>query len=95
MRMKNTHALVVLILLANVTVLVGQNADDRGKLTTAPVFTGLIRQESENKLSSPRDPNVVLEFGSSFRHLGGQKFVLYGVADTEQHFFVEATQKTV
>jgi hypothetical protein len=34
---------------------------------------------------------MILQFGSSFRHLGGQKFVLYGVADTEQHFFVEAT----
>lgn len=23
------------------------------------------------------------------QYIGGQKFILYGVADTEQHFFVE------
>ena len=32
-----------------------------------------------------------MRFDPSFRHIGGQKFVLCGVADTEQHFFVETT----
>ncbi len=64
---------------------------DRGRLTTDPVYTGLPRSVSENKLFSHRDPSVVMRFDPSFRHIGGQKFVLYGVADTEQHFFVETT----
>ena len=64
---------------------------DRGRLTTDPVYTGLSRSVSDNELFSPRDPGVVMRFDPSFRHIGGQKFVLYGVADTEQHFFVETT----
>ncbi len=64
---------------------------DRGRLTTEPVYTGLSRSVSENRLFSNRDPSVVMRFDRSFRHIGGQKFVLYGTADTEQHFFVETT----
>ncbi len=64
---------------------------DRGRWTTEAEYTGLARSVSENDLVSPEDPEVVMRFGPSFRHLGGQKFVLYGVADTEQHFFVETT----
>ena len=64
---------------------------NRERLTTDPVYTGLSRSVSENELFSPRDPSVVMQFDPSFRHIGGQKFVLYGVADTEQHFFIETT----
>ena len=64
---------------------------DRASLTTEPVYTGLSRSVSKNGLFSPRDPSVVMRFDPSFRHIGGQKFVLYGVADTEQHFFLETT----
>jgi len=64
---------------------------DRGRFTTEPQFTGLSRTASGNDLLSKNDPPAILRFGPSFRHLGGQKFVLYGVADTEQHFFVETT----
>lgn len=62
---------------------------DRGRFTTDPVFTALGRSVSGNDLISNSDPAVILRFGASFRYVGGQKFVLYGVADTEQHFFVE------
>ena len=64
---------------------------DRGKLTTEAQYTGLARSVTDNALVSDRDPAVVMRFDPSFRHVGGQKFVLYGVADTEQHFFVETT----
>jgi len=64
---------------------------DRGRWTTEAEYTGLARSVTENELSSGRDPAVIMQFGPAFRHLGGQKFVLYGVADTEQHFFVETT----
>ncbi|MCH7830986.1 MAG: hypothetical protein IIB75_10580 [Proteobacteria bacterium] len=64
---------------------------DRGLLTTDPVYNSLLRSVSENRLFSPRDPSLSMQFDSSFRYIGGQKFVLYGVADTEQYFFVETT----
>ncbi len=64
---------------------------DRGRFTTEPEYTGLKRSVSGNELVSPRDPAAVLRFDPAYRYLGGQKFVLYGVADTEQHFFVETT----
>lgn len=64
---------------------------DRGRFTTAPEYTGLSRTVSGNDLVSEHDPAAVLRFDPSFRYLGGQTFILYGVADTEQHFFVETT----
>ena len=30
-----------------------------------------------------------MTFDERFEHIGGQKFILYGTADVEQHFFVE------
>ncbi len=62
---------------------------DPGSLTTEPEFTGLTRTVSGNDLVSDHDPSAVLRFDPAFRYVGGQKFVLYGVADTEQHFFIE------
>ncbi len=64
---------------------------DRGRFTTEPEYTGLGRTVSGNDLVSDHDPAAILRFDPAFDHLGGQKFVLYGVADTEQHFFVETT----
>ena len=65
---------------------------DRGRFTTEPVFTDLGRSASGNELVSTYDPAAVLTFGDDYRYLGGQKFILYGVADTEQHFFVETSE---
>ena len=62
---------------------------DRGRFTTEPVFTDLGRSVTGNDLVSDYDPALTLRFDAAFRHIGGQEFVLYGVADTEQHFFVE------
>ena len=62
---------------------------DRGRFTTEPEFTNLGRSAVGNDLVSEYDPPSTLRFAESFRHVGGQKFILYGVADTEQHFFVE------
>ena len=41
-------------------------------------------------LTSKEMPAVQLEFNSAFKYAGSQSFVLYGVANAEQHFFVEA-----
>jgi len=62
---------------------------DRGRFTTDPVYTGLERSASGNDLVSNQDPAAILRFDPAFRHLGGQRFILYGVAEVEQHFFVE------
>ena len=62
---------------------------DRGRFTTPPEFSGLLRTANGQDLISPADPAVALRFDPAFRHIGGQKVILYGVADTEQHFFVE------
>lgn len=64
---------------------------DRGRFTTEPEFTNLGRSVSGNDLISGYDPAATLRFAPAYRHLGGQKFILYGNADTEQHFFVETT----
>lgn len=62
---------------------------DRGRFTTPAEYTNLARTVDGNNLVSTFDPSVVLRFAPEYEYLGGQKFVLYGVADTEQHFFVE------
>ena len=41
-------------------------------------------------LTSDREPRVRIRFGKGFRYVGGQSFVLYDVANAEQHFFVDA-----
>ncbi|MDX1429013.1 MAG: hypothetical protein R3282_01945 [Rhodothermales bacterium] len=64
---------------------------DRGRFTTEAEYTGLRRTVTAQDLTSPVDPAATLSFDDAFRHIGGQKFILYGVADTEQHFFVETT----
>jgi hypothetical protein len=48
------------------------------------------RTVSGQILSSGRDPTARLEFTSNFKYMGSQRFILYGVADAEQHFFVDA-----
>jgi hypothetical protein len=41
-------------------------------------------------LTSDETPRVRIRFGTEFKYAGGQSFVLYDVANAEQHFFVEA-----
>ncbi|NNC98947.1 MAG: hypothetical protein HKN85_02070 [Gammaproteobacteria bacterium] len=62
---------------------------ERGRLTTAAQYTNLSRTFSGSDLISSIDPALTLRFDEKYQYLGGQKFVLYGVADTEQHFLVE------
>ena len=44
-------------------------------------------------LTSKEMPAVQLEFDKSFKYLGNQSFVLYDVANAEQHFFVDADKE--
>ena len=64
---------------------------DRGTLTTTPTFDDLARTVSGNSIQSQFDPAATVSFSDEYEYIGGQKFVLYGVADTEQYFFVEKT----
>lgn len=41
-------------------------------------------------LTSTKAPAVHLEFGKDFKYVGSQSFILYDVANAEQHFFVDA-----
>jgi hypothetical protein len=41
-------------------------------------------------LKSPYAPAVEISFDPVFRYAGGQRFVLYDIADAEQHIFVDA-----
>ena len=41
-------------------------------------------------LRSPDMPALTLAFGQPYAYVGGQRFVLHGVAQVEQHFFVDA-----
>jgi len=89
----NKKVLIVTgVFLVTCVALVHWYFSDRGRFTTLPEFTGLSRTVSANDLVSKQDPASILRFDPAFRHLGGQKFILYGTADTEQHFFIETTE---
>jgi hypothetical protein len=48
------------------------------------------RKVSGLTLTSNETPRVRIKFGKGFKYAGGQSFVLYDVANAEQHFFVDA-----
>lgn len=48
------------------------------------------RTVSGQVLTSKDTPAVQLEFDKAFKYAGGHSFVLYDVANAEQHFFVDA-----
>ena len=81
--------IIALLLIVAAAAIAHWYLSDRGRFTTEPEFTDLGRSVSGNDLVSDYDPATILRFDPAYRHIGGQKFVLYGNADTEQHFFVE------
>ena|SRR5688572_4197938 len=50
----------------------------------------ITRTVSGQVLTSSDMPAVKIEFDKAFRYIGSQSFVLYDVANAEQHFFVDA-----
>ncbi len=50
----------------------------------------ITRTVSGQVLTSKDTPAVKLEFDKAFKYIGAQSFVLYDVANAEQHFFVDA-----
>ena len=48
------------------------------------------RTVKDRVLTSTQLPAVKIEFAEPFKYAGGHSFVLYEVANAEQHFFVDA-----
>jgi len=59
-------------------------------LTAAQSNPPITRIVAGQVLTSKDTPAVRLEFDKAFKYVGAQSFVLYGVANAEQHFFVDA-----
>ena len=89
--MKKPLVLAAVLLLAGLAI-AHWYFSERGRFTTPPEYTGLGRSVVGNALHSTYDPALTLRFDEGFKYIGGQKFILYGVADTEQHFFIETTE---
>lgn len=53
----------------------------------------ITRTVSGQVLTSKDTPAVRLEFDKAFKYIGAQSFVLYNVANAEQHFFVDADKE--
>ena len=65
----------------------GAKAFAQGNSKPAPPIT---RTVAGHVLTSKEMPAVQLEFDKGFNYAGSQSFVLYDVANAEQHFFVDA-----
>lgn len=59
-------------------------------LFTQTANAPLTRHVYGQVLVSPSDPAIQITFSSTFKYVGRQRFILYGVAEAEQHFFVQA-----
>jgi hypothetical protein len=59
-------------------------------LVSAQTNPPITRTVAGQVLTSKDTPAVRLEFDKAFKYLGAQSFVLYDVANAEQHFFVDA-----
>ncbi|MEK6333779.1 MAG: hypothetical protein AABM67_02460 [Acidobacteriota bacterium] len=57
-----------------------------------PAQTPQSRTVNGQVLTSPELPAVKLKFDKPFKYVGTQSFVLYDVANAEQHFFVDADE---
>lgn len=52
--------------------------------------TQLERHAQGQVLTSASNPAVQITFGPQYKYAGGQRFLLYGVAEAEQHFYVQS-----
>ena len=79
--MKSLIALVVLLSFS-----IGSNCHEP-RQTAVPLPSRTVNGQT---LTSTKLPAVRLEFDKKFKYAGGHSFVLYDVANAEQHFFVDA-----
>jgi hypothetical protein len=83
--MRRILFLLAFTVLALATVIFAQTSSK-----PAPPVT---RTVAGQVLTSKEMPAVRLEFAKEFKYAGGQSFVLYDVANAEQHFFVDADKE--
>lgn len=85
-----TFQLICFMSLSAVTQLAcGQSLPSQtpGQANTIPPITRTVKGQV---LTSAATPAVKLEFDKTFKYVGSQSFILYDVANAEQHFFVDA-----
>jgi hypothetical protein len=51
------------------------------------------RSVKDQVLTSTEKPAVRIEFDKGFKYVGGHSFILYEVANAEQHFFIDADKE--
>ena len=85
--MKQLLSLAIILATVLTAVACSQlTAPSRGAEETAQ----LSRKVNGQELVSTQQPAVQLKFDKAFKYAGAQSFVLYEVANAEQHFFVDA-----
>ena len=82
--------LVLIALMSLVALSFVITTTSSASLTSANLVTPQSRTVNDRVLTSTQLPAVKLEFSKPFKYVGGHSFVLYEVANAEQHFFVDA-----
>lgn len=91
-----TKKTIITVPMMSLCVLVGLACGQSTSLPKAPNEASQVqapRPVSGTVLTSTTMPAVRLEFGKDFKYVGTQSFVLYDVANAEQHFFVDADKE--
>src|SRR5580765_2319703 len=81
---------VGLWLLIALSFAISAAADCVRPVNTLTAAVAQIRIVKDRTLTSTQLPAVQLEFSKPFKYAGGHSFILYEVANAEQHFFVDA-----
>jgi hypothetical protein len=81
-------AVIGLAILSNPAI--AQSAPSPSGQKTTDVASRQSRSVKEQVLTSTETPAVRIEFDKGFKYVGGHSFILYEVAQAEQHFFVDA-----
>jgi hypothetical protein len=86
--------IAVLILILSIVVADQSSASDETKKSpTKDSEKSSARSVKDQVLTSKEMPAVKLQFDKEFKYVGNQSFILYEVAQAEQHFFVDADEK--
>lgn len=78
------------ILFLGVAAGAGAPATARQEAGAAAAAAPVSRKVSGQVLTSDEAPRVRIKFDRAFKYVGGHSFILYDVANAEQHFFVDA-----
>jgi hypothetical protein len=70
-----------------------QSAPSPSGQKSGDVTSRQARSVKDQVLTSPEMPAVRIEFDKGFKYAGGHRFILYDVANAEQHFFIDADKE--